>query len=84
MTNKASSKLSCLCRNLKECPEKLKQIGYFSLISFLWSMVPHSVSDMLNELRWLGTSISKETKIIIFYTKNINSFGRTYIGRCPY
>ena len=32
MTNKANSKLSFLCRNLKGCPEKLKQTAYFSLI----------------------------------------------------
>ena len=31
-TNKANSKLSFLCRNLKGCPEKLKQTGYSSLI----------------------------------------------------
>ena len=31
-TNKANSKLSLLCRNLKGCPEKLKQTAYFSLI----------------------------------------------------
>ena len=30
MTN--NSKLSFLCRNLKGCPEKLKQTAYFSLI----------------------------------------------------
>ena len=32
MTNKANSKLSFLCRNVKGCPEKLKQTAYFSLI----------------------------------------------------
>ena len=32
MTNKANFKLSFLHRNLKGCPEKLKQIAYFSLI----------------------------------------------------
>ena len=32
MTNKANSKLSFLHRNLKGCPEKLKQTAYFSLI----------------------------------------------------
>ena len=32
MTNNANSKLSFLCRNLKGCPEKLKQPAYFSLI----------------------------------------------------
>ena len=32
MTNKADSKLSFLRRNLKGCPEKLKQTAYFSLI----------------------------------------------------
>ena len=31
MTNKAKSKLSLLRRNLKGCPEKLKQTAYFSL-----------------------------------------------------
>ena len=34
MTNKANSKLSFLGRNLKDCPEKLKQTAYFSLIRF--------------------------------------------------
>ena len=32
MTNKANSKLSFLRRNLKGCPEKLKQTAYFSWI----------------------------------------------------
>ena len=32
MTNKANSKLSFLRRNLKGCPEKLKQTAYFSLV----------------------------------------------------
>ena len=32
MTNKANSKLSFLRRDLKGCPEKLKQIAYFSFI----------------------------------------------------
>ena len=32
MPNKAKSKLSFLHRNLKGCPEKLKQTAYFSLI----------------------------------------------------
>ena len=32
MTNKANSKLSFLRRNLRSCPEKLKQTAYFSLI----------------------------------------------------
>ena len=32
MTNKANSKLSFLRRNLKGCPEKLRQTAYFSLI----------------------------------------------------
>ena len=33
MTDKVNSKLSFLRRNLKGCPEKLKQAVYFSLIS---------------------------------------------------
>ena len=32
ITNKANSKLLFLRRNLKGCPEKLKQTAYFSLI----------------------------------------------------
>ena len=38
MTNKANSKLSFLRRNLKGCPEKLKQTAYFfeSLFYGLW------------------------------------------------
>ena len=32
MTNKANFTLSFLRRNLKGCPEKLKQTAYFSLI----------------------------------------------------
>ena len=35
MTNKANSKLSFLRRNLKGCPEKLKQTAYFSWIHSL-------------------------------------------------
>ena len=34
MTNKANSKLSFLRRNLKGCPEKLKQMAYFSFIRY--------------------------------------------------
>ena len=32
MTNKANSKVSFLWRNLKGCPERLKQTAYFSLV----------------------------------------------------
>ena len=32
MTNKANSKLSFLHRNLKGCPEKLKETAYSSLV----------------------------------------------------
>ena len=32
MTNRSNSKLSFLRRNLKGCPEKLKQTAYFSLV----------------------------------------------------
>ena len=32
MTSKAGSKLSFLCRNIKGCPDKVKQTAYFSLI----------------------------------------------------
>ena len=32
MTNNANSKLSFLRRNMKDCPEKLKQTTYFSMI----------------------------------------------------
>ena len=39
MTNKANSKLSFLHRNLKGCPEKLKQTAYISLIGFIMEYV---------------------------------------------
>ena len=47
MTNKANSKLSFLRRNLKGCPEKLKQTAYFSFIcsfmeygAIVWGPIP--------------------------------------------
>ena len=43
MTNKANSKLSFLRRNLKGCPEKLKQTAYFSLM-LIRSFIEYSVT----------------------------------------
>ena len=46
MTNMANSKLSFLRRNLKGCPEKLKQTAYFSLIrSFMFMEYDATVWD---------------------------------------
>ena len=60
MTNKANSKLSFLRRNLKCCPEKLKQTAYFSLIlSFIeygatvWDPYQKYNSDKIERVqRW--------------------------------
>ena len=35
-----AAKLSFLRRNLKGCPEKLKQTAYFPFFALLWSMAP--------------------------------------------
>ena len=58
MTNKANSKLSFLCRNLKGCPEKLKQTAYFSLIcSFMeygatvWDPCQKYNSDLIERMQ---------------------------------
>ena len=58
MTNKANSKLSFLRRNLKGCPEKLKQTAYFSLIrSFMeygatvWDPYQKYNSDMVERVQ---------------------------------
>ena len=57
MTNKANPKLSFLRRNLKGCPEKLKQTAYFSLIrSFMeygttvWDLYQKYNSDKIERV----------------------------------
>ena len=58
MTNNANSKLSFLRRNLKGCPEKLKQTAYFSLIhSFMeygttvWDPYQKYISDKVERVQ---------------------------------
>ena len=62
MTNKANSKLSFLRRNLKGCPEKLKQT-YFSLVcSFMeygatvWDPYQKYNSDKIERVQLQGSS----------------------------
>ena len=63
MTNKANSKLSFLRRNLKGCPEKLKQTAYFSLIrSFMeygaTVLDPYQKSEVQQWQSWEGAASS--------------------------
>ena len=58
MTNKANSKLSFLCLNLKGCPEKLKQMAYFSLILYfmeygatVWDPYQKNNSDKVERMQ---------------------------------
>ena len=58
MTNKANSKLSFLRRNMKGCPEKLKQTTYFSLVcSFMeygatvWDPYPKYNRDKIERVQ---------------------------------
>ena len=48
MTNKANSKLSFLHRNLKGCPEKLKQTAYFSLSHSFMQFLLSAAYDTVN------------------------------------
>ena len=64
--NKAKSKLSFLLRNLKGCPEKLKQTAYFSLIcSFVeysttvWDPYQKYNSDNVERVQRRGTRFVK-------------------------
>ena len=68
MTNKANSKLSCLRRNLKGCPEKLKQTAYFSLIRFFMEyMAPlfgtHTRSTTVTKLRGCSVELQGSSKV---------------------
>ena len=63
MTNKANSKLLFLRRNLKGCPEKLKQTAYFSLTrSFkeygatVWDPYQKYNSDKIERVKLQGSS----------------------------
>ena len=66
MTNKANSKFSFLRRNLKGCPEKLKQTVYFSLIrSFMeygatvWDPYQKYNSDKVEKVQRRAASFVK-------------------------
>ena len=67
MTNKANSKLSCLRRYLKGCPEKLKQTAYFSLIHSFWSMSPlfgtHTKNTTVTKLRGCSVELQGSSKV---------------------
>ena len=69
-TNKANSMLSFLRRNLKDCPEKLKQTAYFSLIrsfALLWSMAPlfgtHTKNTTVTKLRGCSVELQGSSKV---------------------
>ena len=72
MTHKANSKLSFLRRNLKSCPEKLKQTAYFSWIrSFMeygatvWD--PYQNTTLL-KLRGCSVELQGSSKVCILDT----------------
>ena len=46
MTNKANSKLSFLRRNLKGCPEKLKQTAYFFFDYLVYGVWHHCLGPI--------------------------------------
>ena len=59
-TTKANARLSFIKRNLKDCPQKLKEIAYFSLVrsfvdyaSAVWILKDTSVCSV-NLLNWPG------------------------------
>ena len=64
MTNNANSKLSFLHRNLKGCPEKLKQTSDFSL---LWSMAllfgTHTKNTTVTKLRGYSVELQGLSKV---------------------
>ena len=66
MTNKANSKLSFLRRNLKGCPDKLKQTAYFSLIRSS-SMAPlfgtHTKNTTVTKLRGCSVELQGSSKV---------------------
>ena len=65
MTNKANSKLSFWRRNLKGCPEKLKQ--FFLLFSLIWSMAPlfgtHTINTTVTKLRGCIVELQGSLKV---------------------
>ena len=65
MTNKANSKLSFLRRNLKGCPEKLKQTAYFSLIrSFMeYGATVWDPYQKLTKLRGCSVELQGSSKV---------------------
>ena len=63
MTNKANSKLSFLCRNLKGCPGKLKQIAYFSLISSFMEYGTHTKSTTVIMLSGCSVELQGSSKV---------------------
>ena len=69
MANKANSKLSFLRRNLKGCPEKLKQTAYFFFLSLLWSMTPlfgtHTKNTTVTKLRGCSVELQGSSKVAI-------------------
>ena len=69
-TNKANSKLSFLRRNMKGCPDKLKQTAYFSLIrsfALLWNMAPlfgtHTKNTTVTKLRGCSVELQGSSKV---------------------
>ena len=75
MTNKTNSKLPFLCRNLKGCPEKLKQTAYFSLTrSFMeygaTVFRTHTKNTIVRRLRGCSIELqgsSKDNLVFLIY-----------------
>ena len=66
MTNKANSKHSFLRRNLKGCPEKLKQTAYFSLIrSFMMAPLfgTRTKNTTVTKLRGCSVELQGSSKV---------------------
>ena len=89
MTNKANSKLSFLRRNLKGCPEKLKQTAYFSLVrSFMeygatvWD--PYQKYNSESKLRGCSVELQGSSRVgirdtLVFLTCLMSWGGRLFL-----
>ena len=84
MTNKANSKLSFLRRNLKGCPEKLKQTAYFSLIR---SFMEYGATGTQNTLVFLICLMSWGGRLFLKGDRRLDLFCFTKLltvwHRCP-
>ena len=71
MTNKANYKLSFLHRNLKGCPEKLKQTAYFSLIrnfmeygAIVWDPYQKYNSDKVERMQRRSSKVGIQDTLV--------------------